>query len=201
MEPIQVYIPQRKSTLSKAFDMGTTGLGMYNLGKGIGGIFGGGEAAAGTAPQLGATKPLGLGVESTYQPYEGPEYLVDPGAKEAAASGSDTFGAIAAPVAVGTAGMALGAKSQGDYQMKGNRAGNAKYAEKDGLESENRQTANWWNSDTVSRRMDLKKQFNPKEITDLLPEVERLPLSRSDKDSIIGKLGEGLRLSKIFKIG
>jgi hypothetical protein len=109
-------------------------------------------------------------------------------------SGSSEGMTAAGPIAVGTAGMALGMQSRGDVIKKGESAGNYKYDSPSGPDIK----APTYSYDTISRRMDSpREQLNPKEILDARKSVKDLPLSEPDKINIGKQLSQMLNFIKI----
>jgi len=211
----EIYIPEKRNYLNETMGQGMQAYQGYSMGKGIAGMFGGKAAAgaAGAAPTYGGTTGAGttaggysLGAGSSYTPYAGPSSLEYTGASYAApevgkgvstggaaSSGESAFSA-AGPVAVGAGSMGFGAKSQFDFNAKGDKAGNAPYASKD------MNPTLHWGSENLTKRMDMFNEAkDPSKWMDAKKTTELLSLGRDDKDSILNKLGQAFNLSQIFK--
>jgi hypothetical protein len=166
MEIMQVNMPEKK----KPNLLGTaqTGMGWYGVGKAVG------------PKAISWGKGLFSGSEA--------------GGGAAAGSGETTM-AMAGPLAVGTAGMAFGAKAEGDYIKKGESSGNAKYSSRGTGPNIKAPTYNY---DTINRRMNSSpEQLNPREILDARNSVKDLPLSEPDKIQIGKQLSKMLDFIKI----
>lgn len=176
---MQVKRPERKDPMGSLLGQAQTGMGWYGVGKAA-------TPYVGKAISWGK----GLGGGQTVE-YNG----ILPEEQAAAGSGSGDGMAAAGPIAVGTAGMYFGAKAEGDYRMKGEKAGNAPYSSRGSGPSIK---APSWNYETINRRMENPRdQLNPKEILDARKSVKDLPLSEPDKINIGKQLSQMLNFIKI----
>jgi len=116
--------------------------------------------------------------------------------EEQGAAGGGEGWSSAGPIALGAGSMAFQTKANADYQQKGERSGNARYAEKQGPESENK-TAFQYGYGAIERRGKSMKNLDPKEILSARESVKDLPLSEPDKINIGNKLSEMLKFIKI----
>jgi len=213
----EVVIPQRANPLGNLMNMAQTGSSMYQggqtmgkFGGWLGDLFGGGEAASGAAPTTAAptTAAPTVAAPSAAAPTSAAPTVSTGGASGGAATGGTAAGSeygmgAVAPIAVGAGSMAFGVKAQGDYINKGERAGNAPYASRNGpqISVDMTKGPGSWNSESIARRMGAKEGFKSSDLVDASKSVEVLPLSRSDKDNILGKLGEAFNISKLVKFG
>jgi hypothetical protein len=229
MELMQINPVEKKDRKQQMLGQGQNAMQGISIGKGIGSLFAGG-ATKGALTYGGTTGAgtkagsYGLNAASSYVPYEGPEYLAYTGEEVPAAAGqtaetaagSEGFWATqAGPIGIGTAGMAFGAKAEGDYIKGRDSAGNAPYSSK-GRPSLNAdyslsgsykgkglslQDTNPYSYDAISRRMNAKKDLDPTKIMDVRKSLIDLDLPDADKASISKKLTEAFNLSKLIKIG
>jgi hypothetical protein len=217
----QVYIPEKRDQFGNL--VGTVGQGanIYGAGKTFGWWGGGGGATttgstvganAGQGMNLGVTpmKPVTEGMSGSLDPsYAGSSYTapeVSTGGGNAAAGAGLDWGAgetamsAAGPIGVGVGGMAFGAIADNDYRMKGDKAGNAPYANRGGPSLN--AGPNEWGMDTISRKLSAKnvEPMNPFNFTDLRKTIEVMPLADIDKSNMLGKLTQMANLSKLFNV-
>lgn len=115
------------------------------------------------------------------------------GAGSTAAGEESAFASLGPPVMAGIAG-AFQMKSNYDWQTKGSKAGNAKYATKNGPQIQ-------WDSDTINRRMSFMGDAKKDNFLEAKKLVPSLPLAQGDKDSILQKLTKAINLSALTKRG
>jgi hypothetical protein len=95
--------------------------------------------------------------------------------------------------------MAFGMVAQNDYNMKGDKAGNAKYANQKGTGPGLK--APGWGYETISRNLDSLKELDPAKIMEARNNVDYMPLDEREKSGMRKKLTDALNFSKIIKIG
>ena len=176
MEPVQVRRVERKDPMGNIMGMAQTGLGNTMTGMQVG------KGISKAIPWV-KSKFATPGTES--------------GGTESAAGGGEGW-AAAGPIALGAASGYFQMKANNDYQKKGDKAGNAPYAEKEGPESEGRD-ASRWGMEAINRRGDkmASERLDPREILSARNSVRDLPLSEPDKINIGNKLSEMLKFIKI----
>ena len=216
----EVVIPQRANPLNNLMNMAQTGNNLYQGGSTIGkfggwlgDLFGGGEEAAGDAPTTTAptvdapsaaapttTAPT-VATPSAAAPTSAAPTVSAGGASGGAAAGSEYGIATLGPAAMAGAAGAFQIKANNDYQRRGEKSGNAPYAMKYGpaIQGSMTEGPGSWNSESIARRMGAKEGFKSSDLVDASKSVEVLPLSRADKDNILGKLGEAFNISKLVK--
>jgi len=198
----EVVIPQRANPLNNLINMAQTGNDMYQGGSTIGkfggwlgDLFGGGEAAAGAAPTT--TAPTVATPSAAAPTVSAPTVSATGGT----AAGSEYGIATLGPAAMAGAAGAFQIKANNDYQRRGEKSGNAPYAMRNGpaIQGSMTEGPGSWNSESIARRMGAKEGFKSSDLVDASKSVEVLPLSRADKDNILGKLGEAFNISKLVK--
>ena len=207
----EVVIPQRANPLNNMMNMAQTGNNMYQGGQTIGkfggwlgDLFGGGEVASGATPTT--TAPT-VAAPSAAAPTSAAPTSAG-GTSGGAATGGTVAGseygiATLGPAAMAGAAGAFQIKANNDYQRRGEKSGNAPYAMRNGPAIQGSMTdkPGSWNSESIARRMGAKEGFKSSDLVDASKSVEVLPLSRADKDNILGKLGEAFNISKLVKFG
>lgn len=204
MEIQKVTLPERRNPLDQFMSTAQLGMSAYSLlPQGAAAASSGGSSMS-FLPQGSGGQGFNLGIGSSAAPtapaaptMAAPEVAapsVSAGAEGSGGGGLWASGAqYAPPVAAGLMG-AFQMKSNYDYQMKGNKAGNADYATKGG-------PALQWDSNTLSRRMEATKYLDPMKLKESMKTIESLDLPRADKDSMLGKISDALKLTKMIKIG
>ena len=204
----EVVIPQRAKPLNNLINMAQTGNDMYQGGSTIGkfggwlgDLFGGGEAAAGATTTAAPSAAPVVAAPSAAAPTVAAPTVSAGGASGGAAAGSEYGIATLGPAAMAGAAGAFQVKANNDYQRRGEKSGNAPYAMKNGpaIQGSMTEGPGSWNSESIARRMGAKEGFKSSDLVDASKSVEVLPLSRADKDNILGKLGEAFNISKLVK--
>jgi hypothetical protein len=204
MAIMQVQMPERQNFLSRI----SGPLGVASSGASLWGSLAGGGAAAGGAGGGAAGAGgagYGLGVTPFTPATEGMSPVLGGGQLPPVSSGGQAAGtgaseglgwSAAGPIALGAGSMAFGAKSEFDYNAKGDKAGNAKYSSH-GAGPAIRGDRSM--AEAMARRMDSGKMGNPADIlTGGKDALGSLKLDDPTKALIGKKLDLGL--SQLFKL-